>query len=315
MTAMKNVPTPIISIALIVLSVVPTLSGAVGHPGGGSRTIIRSGPEKSGVPDEALENPAAILWDLEAPAQNTQVDPEFRYKVGLAALDAGDLSTALQEFEAAARLSPDNALIRYNLAIVYQKRGAFAAALENLERAVTLGLPDHLQKLAADLLPKLTYQKMAMERGLADQENTAQTNLTWISQRTEDLSTSMCVSGETWVNSERFEFQGQSCDMSLIRTSKLESRGGSRVRDRSATPYRRTVYQVLSRLRNISALTVRNENCSGSASLIMGAVTLTVAPAVRGPEETETLYFRTPEASIEMRRALENAKTYCSVRR
>jgi len=79
------------------------------------------------------------------------------YLVAVEALKNGDLTTALQELNAAAKLAPKNALIWYNLAVVESKSGDAKTALIDVQKASDLGLPNSIQHDADELEAKLTY--------------------------------------------------------------------------------------------------------------------------------------------------------------
>ncbi len=91
-------------------------------------------------------------------AQQSEVDKaRLHYKVGVNALTDGDLKTARDEFREAAQLTPKNALIWYNLAVVQAKLEESQAAQDSLRRAMDLGLQGDLRSQAEDLLAALTY--------------------------------------------------------------------------------------------------------------------------------------------------------------
>lgn len=95
---------------------------------------------------------------VDPPAGGNAAEAEFHYKVALAALRDNNLDIARSELEQAARLAPNNALVEYNLAIVYQKAGEPAAGLASLGRAMSLGLPTSELAAAGDLRAALTYE-------------------------------------------------------------------------------------------------------------------------------------------------------------
>jgi tetratricopeptide (TPR) repeat protein len=88
--------------------------------------------------------------------------------VAEAALRAGDFTTALKELERAVELAPRNAMMFYNLAVVHQKRGDAIKALSPLQRAITLGLPEHLGPLAKTLEGELIYARDRARRSLSE---------------------------------------------------------------------------------------------------------------------------------------------------
>jgi tetratricopeptide (TPR) repeat protein len=80
------------------------------------------------------------------------------YQAGLAALEKNDLVAAEEEMQAAAKLAPKNALIRYKLAVIQSKREEWQPALKNIDAARKIGLPKKLEddavQLAADVIMK-----------------------------------------------------------------------------------------------------------------------------------------------------------------
>jgi tetratricopeptide (TPR) repeat protein len=98
------------------------------------------------------------LVSMDSIAVDAQDDAQFHYRVGKVALDNGDLEIALREFAEAARLAPDNGVMRYNLAVVQQKTSRPLEALAHLRAAIKLGLPDDLKAKADEMLPVLTYE-------------------------------------------------------------------------------------------------------------------------------------------------------------
>src|SRR5579862_3109686 len=87
------------------------------------------------------------------------------YQASLAALEKNDLVAAEEEMQAAAKLTPKNALIRYKLAVIQSKREERQPALTNIDAARKLGLPKKLEdeavQLAADVIMKQLQAKTA----------------------------------------------------------------------------------------------------------------------------------------------------------
>jgi len=87
------------------------------------------------------------------------------YQASLAALEKNDLVAAEEEMQAAAKLTPKNALIRYKLAVIQSKREEWQPALKNIDAARKLGLPKKLEdeavQLAADVIMKQLQAKTA----------------------------------------------------------------------------------------------------------------------------------------------------------
>jgi FKBP-type peptidyl-prolyl cis-trans isomerase SlyD len=98
-------------------------------------------------------------------AQQTDLDKaRFHYRVGVKALENNDLQVARDEFQEAARLAPQNALIWFNVALVQSKLGATKEAREALDRATNLGLPKELKERSEDLLASLEYAERRAQK-------------------------------------------------------------------------------------------------------------------------------------------------------
>jgi tetratricopeptide (TPR) repeat protein len=92
------------------------------------------------------------------PGQGDAEEGAFHDRVGRIALKDGDLTVAAHEFNEAARLTPSNAVVWYNLGVVESRRKNPKLAIEHLQRALRLGLPA-VEKAAADeLLATMTYK-------------------------------------------------------------------------------------------------------------------------------------------------------------
>lgn len=109
---------------------------------------------------------ACLTICLPVPAQESDVaNAKFHYKVALKAIAENDFAVAASELEAAANLDPTNSLIQYNLAVVYSKTGQPKKALNALDRAEALGLPDDVKAGADELRVDVTY---ALRKSLSE---------------------------------------------------------------------------------------------------------------------------------------------------
>jgi hypothetical protein len=108
-----------------------------------------------------------------ASANKAQQSPKAKeaqahYQAGLAALEKNDLAAAEEEMQAAAKLAPKDALIRYKLAVIQAKRDERQASLKNIDVARALGLPKNLDeealKLAADVIMKQLQANVAKSK-------------------------------------------------------------------------------------------------------------------------------------------------------
>jgi tetratricopeptide (TPR) repeat protein len=77
------------------------------------------------------------------------------YQNAVAALGKGDLKTAKTELQQAEKLAPQNALVHYNLALVYSHMGQTKAAQTEVARALQLGLPVQQKQDALHLRQQL----------------------------------------------------------------------------------------------------------------------------------------------------------------
>lgn len=90
-------------------------------------------------------------------------EAQQHYRIAMEALKDNNLPIASEELNKAADLAPSNALVRYYLGLVQSKQNSPGPALENLKRAISLGLPKQEGDLAEDLLVKLEYQARRAE--------------------------------------------------------------------------------------------------------------------------------------------------------
>ncbi len=93
-------------------------------------------------------------------------EAEFHYKVAIAALKDNNLEVALNELEQAAALAPQNALVRYNLAVVKHKKGDPFAAMGDLNLAVSLELPASQKTAVDELRVDVTYAIQRLRTGV-----------------------------------------------------------------------------------------------------------------------------------------------------
>ena len=86
------------------------------------------------------------------------------YQAGLAALEKNDLALAEDEMQAAVKLAPKNALIRYKLGVIQARRDEWEAGIKSIDVAQKLGLPKNLadegNELAAHMIVKQLQAKV-----------------------------------------------------------------------------------------------------------------------------------------------------------
>lgn len=85
-----------------------------------------------------------------------QEEARLHFKIAQVAMKRGDTVTAVAELKQAVQLTPNNGVLHYSLAIALRKQDP-KAALENVQRARKLGLPDNLKDAALTLEAELTY--------------------------------------------------------------------------------------------------------------------------------------------------------------
>lgn len=93
-----------------------------------------------------------------AAEKSAEDQARFHFKIALAALKQNDYLTAAKELEEAVKLAPQNALIHYNLAVVYGKQLRIEDAKNALNKAIELGLSGKDKDDAETLLAELTYK-------------------------------------------------------------------------------------------------------------------------------------------------------------
>jgi tetratricopeptide (TPR) repeat protein len=118
-------------------------------------------------------------------ARKTQQSTESKeaqshYHAGLAAVEKNDLAAAEEEMQAAAKLSPKDALIRYKLAMIQSKRGDWQHARTNLDAAMELGVPEDLKAEADDLLAGLMLKKMQARESEANKKYAWLDQMKWL---------------------------------------------------------------------------------------------------------------------------------------
>jgi hypothetical protein len=116
----------------------------------------------------------------------TMSEAELHFRVAVAAIKDSNFKMALASLEKAAALAPRNGLIHYNLAIVLEKLNQPERGLENVRKAISLGVPPANQEAANDLLARLTYLK---EKISGDVQKFAGT---WVSKQTFDRVDESC---------------------------------------------------------------------------------------------------------------------------
>jgi hypothetical protein len=125
--------------------------------------VVIGGLAVGGTRQTYAQSSSSSAQTTKKPAQSRTLTPQEKeaqkhYLIALEALKNNDLTTALQELNAAAKLAPKNALIWYNLAVVESKSGNANAALDDVQKASNFGLPNPIQHDADELEAKLTYE-------------------------------------------------------------------------------------------------------------------------------------------------------------
>jgi tetratricopeptide (TPR) repeat protein len=105
-----------------------------------------------GAPIETTERPLFSIAEVTPPRYDPVVlrgaedDAEARFRAAMATYQEGDYNGAIPELEAAARLAPEAARIRFFLGASRLLAGDVEPAIESLERVVSLGETPYLEE-------------------------------------------------------------------------------------------------------------------------------------------------------------------------
>ncbi len=132
-----------------------------------------------GTPDQANEAIAAAEASYRA-AIAVPIDPKLKLgayqNLGALLMLKGDLDGAMAQYEAAARIAPDQPMAYFNMGVVHRTKGHLEPALRAYEYTLTLdpNYAEAYQNLAVVLfkLGKLPESKRAFEQAIALMENT-----------------------------------------------------------------------------------------------------------------------------------------------
>jgi hypothetical protein len=166
---------------------VAAASAAPEYPGTRSITLPGAPPSAGGAQPEAPHKAAAEPDPAAAVPAPQQVaaslalaqtagaqDAEPHYQTAVLALKDKNLAVAADEMNAAAKLSPDNALVLYGLAVVEARNQQPELALPSIEKALQLGLPAKESAEAQTLIASIRY---AIKKNEAEQKLVTPTKL------------------------------------------------------------------------------------------------------------------------------------------
>jgi hypothetical protein len=228
------------------------------------------------------------------PSNSALDEAKAHFNVGMAALNDSNYIVALGEFEAAARLAPNNALVYYNLAIVQDRLRDTGDALANIQRAVALGLPPDVKAKADKLSASLTYEREKVNDDVA-----------WLRQQSGKALLIVCGVRTTWVET-RFDGSG-GCDLALVEEQTPKSVG----RD-PGTPTSKWYEVVLRRVRSMSLNAHDAVSCTDGVVLWRAiGTTVTLSADFGQPEQQVTMWW--PDGSLATRAhaTLERAAQSC----
>jgi TPR repeat protein len=114
---------------------------------------------------------ASFCTELPAHAQSGSALTEAKqhYQNAVTAIGTGDWQKAKNELLKTEQLAPRNALVHYDLALAFSHLGEVKSAQDELNRAVTLGLPAGQQQAAADLRQQLEASRFNQLLGVQQQ--------------------------------------------------------------------------------------------------------------------------------------------------
>jgi len=122
----------------------------------------------------SVPTPEAVAASLALAPSSGDREAEPHYKTAVVALKDDNLAIAADEMAEAAKLSPDNALVLYGLAVVEARNKQPELALPNLEKAMSTGLPANEAKQAEDLIASVRY---AIRKDEAEKKKVTPTKL------------------------------------------------------------------------------------------------------------------------------------------
>ena len=162
-------------------------SAAAEYPGTRSITLPGAPPAAGGAQPEPLHKataepdaatvvpaPREVAASLALAQTAGAQEAEPHYQTAVLALKDGNLAIAADEMNAAAKLSPENALVLYGLAVVEARNQQPELALPNIEKALQLGLPEKESAAAQTLVASIRY---AIKKNEAEQKLVTPTKL------------------------------------------------------------------------------------------------------------------------------------------
>ena len=150
-----------------------TLPGAPPSVGAGQPEAPRK-PAAEPDPAAAVPAPQEVAASLALAQTAGAQDAEPHYQTAVLALKDGNLAIAADEMNAAAKISPENALVLYGLAVVEARNKDPELALPNMEKALHLGLPAKESAEAQTLVASIRY---AIKKNEAEQKVVTPTKL------------------------------------------------------------------------------------------------------------------------------------------
>lgn len=139
-----------------------------------SATEPRGDLSRKVVPEPKPAAPGAVAASLALAPTAGDGETERHYRTAILAMKDENLAIAAEEMNEAAKLSPENALIVYGLAVIQARNLQPELALPNIEKAEQLGLPN---KEAAEAEGLVTSIRYAIKKDEAAQKEVTPTKL------------------------------------------------------------------------------------------------------------------------------------------
>jgi|SRR5579871_631158 len=124
-------------------------------------------PGAAGEPQAARADADIIAASLSLTNSSGDPKAEEHYRTAVLAVKAKDLAVAADEMLEASKVSPQNALILYGLAVIQARNQQPELALPSLEEAMRIGLPGPESARAPDLVAAIRY---AIKKNEAEQK-------------------------------------------------------------------------------------------------------------------------------------------------
>ena len=254
-----------------------------------------------------------------ASAQSTDSTSQAKrhYQNAVMAIDKGDWQTAKTELLQAAKLTPNNALVHYDLALAYSHTGQSTLAKSELGKALQLGMPAEQKKAAEELRQELdaaaktpqTKDPSAGTNGTGAKHSTAEI-VGWIVSHSELNKT-----GDQGISSGAIARGSQSDDCVLTFYYQFQfSRGEKTNKWQMVVPVGTLdpeKIEVLGDERGLYQFVVHTTNERNTVEAQIGETTQTGDKVVKGTGSRAWVYFDDSDLANRMKKAFGDLIRQC----